>query len=153
MTVGIHTMDLTVSVNYRDFVDSVTETITVTILDFYADLCSDFEIPVPACEETCFTIGLSCENSNSCDDSVSSNSMMIYDDEETACQPVIDGDCSDPCCLPSVQYSISDLVPAANWYILRDQVSPVKMPFTVSFHSECEFCEYDKPHGMRVNLI
>ena len=27
------------------------------------------------------------------------------------------------------------------------------MPFTVSFHSECEFCEYDEPHGMRVNLI
>ena len=26
------------------------------------------------------------------------------------------------------------------------------MPFTVSFHSECEFCEYDVPHGMRVNL-
>ena len=49
MTIGIHTMDLTVSVDNRDFVDSVTETITVTILDYYAeaaDLCSDFEIPV-----------------------------------------------------------------------------------------------------------
>ena len=27
------------------------------------------------------------------------------------------------------------------------------MPFTVSFHSECEFCEYDEPHGLRVNLL
>ena len=76
MTVGIHTMDLTVSVDNRDFVDSVTETITVTILDYYgvatADLCSDFEIPVQECEETCFTIGVSCENSDSCDDGVTS---------------------------------------------------------------------------------
>ena len=41
---------------------------------------------------------------------------------------------------------------SSHWYILRDQFSTVKLPFTVSFLSECEFCEYDVPHGIRVNL-
>ena len=41
---------------------------------------------------------------------------------------------------------------SSHWYILRDQFSTVKLPFTVSFLSECEFCGYDVPNGFRVNL-
>ena len=98
----------------------------------YGDYCSDFEPEEPECEETCFTIGLSCEDSDSCDDSVDYSDIRVIFffeeeleeelEEETiaTCQPVIEGDCSDPCCLPSLQLNDLDIFFGANWYILQD---------------------------------
>ena len=42
-------------------------------------------------------------------------------------------------------------MPEKNWYIYAEDITAVNLPFTVSFHSECEYCDFTSP-GLRVNL-